>query len=96
MLTPASAWGIQSKRWIPAWKGLDGLFTVGLPGGVLSTFNQSEFIAGVGESAASLFREADGLMQFITVARGGRTRAKLGVQDEVIDRLYGEDGVEIV
>lgn len=96
MLTPASAWGIQSKRWIPAWKGMDGLFTVGLPGGVLSTFNQSEFIAGVGEKAASLFREADGLMQFITVARGGKQRAKLGMQDSVIDRLYGEDGVEIV
>lgn len=96
MLTPASAWGIQSKRYLPAWKGLDGLFAVGMPGGTIVTFNQSEFMAGTGEKAASLFREADGMMQFITVARGGRQRARMGVVDEAIARLYDEAGNEVV
>lgn len=95
MQTPASAWGIDSKRYLPAWKGLDGLFGIGMPGGKIVTFNQSEFMAGVGERAASLFRESDGLMQFITVARGGRTRARMGVMDEAIARVYDEAGNEI-
>ena len=91
MRTPASAWGIESKQWVPAWLGTDGLFTVGLPGGTVVTFNQADFVAGVGDRAASLFREADGLMQFITTQRG-LARPRLGVVDEAIARVYREDG----
>lgn len=91
MLTPASAWGIESKQDVPAWLGRDGLFTVGLPGGNVITFNQADFVAGVGERAASLFREADGLMQFITAQRGVQ-RQRMGVTDAAIARVYREDG----
>ena len=91
MLTPASAWGIQSKRMLPAWLGKDGLFAVGMPGGTVATFNQSEFVAGVGDKAASLFREADGLMQFVTAQRGVQ-RPRLGVVDEAVAIVYREDG----
>ena len=91
MLTPASAWGIQSKRILPAWLGKDGLFAVGMPGGTVATFNQSEFVAGVGDKAASLFREADGLMQFVTAQRGVQ-RPRLGVVDEAVAIVYREDG----
>lgn len=94
MRTPASAWGIQSKQWVPAWLGTDGLYTVGLPGGSIVTFNQSEFVAGVGDKAASMFREADGLMQFVTVVRG-RSKQRLGVTDEAIARVYREDGTQV-
>ncbi len=89
--TPASAWGIESKRTVPAWLGRDGLFNVGLPGGTIVTFNQADFVAGVGDKAASLFREADGLMQFITAQRGVSAQ-RLGVSDEAIARVYREDG----
>lgn len=94
MLTPASAWGIESKQWVPAWLGRDGLFTVGLPGGTVASFNQAEFVAGVGDKAASLFREADGLMQFITAQRGAQM-PRLGVADEAIARVYREDGTQV-
>lgn len=87
LLTPASAWGIGSKRLLPAWLGKDGLFYVGLPGGTVSAFNQSEFVAGVGDRAASLFREADGLMQFITAQRGVQ-KPRLGVTDSAVARVY--------
>lgn len=94
MHTPASAWGIESKQWVPAWLGTDGQFTVGLPGGNLATFAQGEFVAGVGDKAASLFREADGLMQFITAQRGVQ-RQRLGVVDEAVARVFREDGTQV-
>ncbi|MBP7531048.1 MAG: hypothetical protein KA775_04430 [Ottowia sp.] len=94
MLTPASAWGIGSKRWIPAWLGTDGLFAVGLPGGTVTTFNQSEFVAGIGDRAASLFRKADGLMQFITAQRG-LSKPRLAVADEAVATVFREDGSQV-
>lgn len=94
MQTPASAWGIQSKRWLPAWLGTDGLFTVGMPGGTVATFKQDEFVAGVGDRAASLFREADGMMQFISVQRGA-TMPRLAVTDTAVARVFREDGARV-
>lgn len=94
MLTPASAWGIESKQWVPAWLGTDGLFTVGLPGGTVVTFKQDEFTGAVGDRAASLFRESDGLMQFITAQRGA-TRRRLGVADQAVARVFREDGTQV-
>lgn len=94
MRTPASAWGIQSKQLVPAWLGKDGLFAVGLPGGTVVTFKQAEFVAGIGDRAASLFREADGLMQFITTQRGAN-QPRLAVTDEAIARVYREDGTQL-
>lgn len=94
MLTPASAWGIESKRWLPAWLGKDGLFAVGMPGGTVATFAQEEFAADVGDSAASLFRESDGLMQFITAMRGAR-KSRLAVTDTVVTRVFREDGTRL-
>jgi hypothetical protein len=94
MMTPASAWGIESKQWVPAWLGTDGLFTVGLPGGSVVTFKQEEFTAGIGDRATSLFREADGLMQFITAQRGV-THRRLAVADEAVARVFSEDGTQV-
>lgn len=91
LMTPASAWGIESKQNVPAWLGKDGLFTVGLPGGTVVTFNQADFVAGVGDRAASLFRESDGLMQFITTQRGV-AQPRVGVSDTAVARVYREDG----
>lgn len=95
LMTPASAWGIESKQLVPAWLGTDGLFTVGLPGGTIATFKQADFIAGVGDKAASLFREQDGLMQFITTLRGGMVMPRLGVTDSAVARVYREDGARV-
>lgn len=93
-LTPASAWGIESRRLLPAWLGKDGLFYVGMPGGTVSAFSQSEFAAGVGDSAASLFREADGLMQFITAQRGV-VLPRVAVTDSAEARVFREDGTRV-
>jgi hypothetical protein len=87
MVTPASAWGIESKQLVPAWLGTDGLFTVGLPGGNVVTFNQSQFTAPAGDRAASLFREQDGIMQFITAQRGAMAQS-LGVTDTAVATVY--------
>lgn len=87
MMTPASAWGIESKQLVPAWLGTDGLFTVGLPGGTMVTFGQDQFTADVGDRAASLFREQDGMMQFITAQRGASPQ-RLGVTDTAVATVY--------
>lgn len=87
MMTPASAWGIESKQLVPAWLGTDGLFTVGLPGGTLVTFAQDQFTAATGDRATSLFREQDGIMQFITAQRGA-SRQRLGVADTAVATVY--------
>ena len=43
------------------------------------------------DKAASLFREADGLMQFVTAQRGVQ-RPRLGVVDEAVAIVYRDDG----
>lgn len=89
--TPADAWGIESQQPIPAWLAQSGLHTVGLAGGQLLSYNREQLVLGVGDSAASLFRESDGLSQFLTTVRGA-TIPRAGIADTAIARVYHHDG----
>lgn len=90
-MTPARKWGIDSDTEVPAWLSTAGQFVVGMPGGVLATMKQDEAVTGIGERGASLFREADGLVQFLTSLRAP-TKLRAGVSDTAIARVYRYDG----
>lgn len=89
-VTPARKWGIESDTEVPAWLSKNGRFVVGMPGGVLVTMKDDEAVTGVGERGASLFREADGLTQFLTSLRAP-TRQRAGVADTAVAKVYRYD-----
>jgi len=67
--TPAEHWGIESKERIPAWLAKNGLFCVGLSRGQVVSFKAGEAVASNAEAGASLFREINGIRQFLTALR---------------------------
>ncbi|MBS0227085.1 MAG: hypothetical protein JSS23_00130 [Proteobacteria bacterium] len=67
--TPAEHWGIESKELVPAWLAKNGLFCVGLSGGRVVSFKGGDAVAESGDSGASLFREINGIRQFLTALR---------------------------
>ena len=89
--TPAEVWGIDSKTEVTAWLSKNGHFCVGLPGGKIVSHKEGEAVTGVAERGASLFREADGLRQFLSTLRA-TTMPKMGVGDKAIARVYRHDG----
>lgn len=90
-MTPAKVWGIDSRTEVPAWLANDGHFVVGLPGGSVVSYHEDEAVTAIGERGASLFRNADGLRQFLTTLRAP-TRLRSGIGDSVVDKVYRYDG----
>ncbi len=89
-ITPGNAWGLESQAPVPAWLSAAGLHTIGLPGGQLLSFNRDQLALGVGDSAASIFRDADGLSQFLTAVQGA-TLPRAGIADTAIATVYRHD-----
>lgn len=88
--TPGNAWGLETEEAVPAWLNGNGLYSLGLPGGQVTSFNRDQLALGVGESGASLFRDADGLSQFLTSVRGA-TIPRAGIADTAIATVYRHD-----
>ncbi|MCA9232180.1 MAG: hypothetical protein KDA57_16145, partial [Planctomycetales bacterium] len=59
---------------VPVWLSQNGMFCVGLPGGVVKELSRNRFVAiANGKSAATLIRAKDGVDQMVTAVRGGST-----------------------
>lgn len=89
-ITPGNAWGLETEEAIPAWLNGNGLYSIGMPGGQLTSFNRDELSLGTGDSGASLFRDSDGLSQFVTSIRGGSI-PRAGISDTAIATVYRHD-----
>lgn len=88
---PASVWGLETKQLVPAWLARNGEICVGLPGGTVVSYGQGQNAAPIGERAASMLRDSDGIMRFITAIRGA-TPHRMAVADTAIARVYDENG----
>lgn len=90
----AKHWGFNSAATVPVWLARNGFPVVGLPGGSVVPINESVYAAAVGERAAALFREAEGLYQYI-VAQRDASAPRMAVTDRAVARTYRyntEDG----
>jgi hypothetical protein len=86
-----SAWGFDTAERVVAWLATNGVFCVGVPGGTVVRMKESEALATVGERGASLFREVDGIRQFLTALQGSTKAPGLRVTDRVAVRTLRHD-----
>jgi hypothetical protein len=91
MLVRGSAWGIETAELVAAWLARSGVFCTGVPGGSVLRMKEAEAVTGVGERGASLFREHNGLRQFLTSLSGRTDAPGLRVGDRVVARTLRHD-----
>lgn len=91
MLVRGSAWGIETAEYVAAWLARSGVFCTGVPGGSVLRMKEAEAVTGVGERGASLFREKNGIRQFLTALSGRTDAPGLRVGDRAVARTLRHD-----
>jgi hypothetical protein len=91
LLVPAKAFDEDAPGRYAYWLDTGGHFCIGKPGGVVQRIGERRFNAGVPESAASVFREGDGMRHVLT-AMQGETNDSFRVQDTLGVKLVRRGG----
>ena len=84
------AFGLPTKVPVPVWLARNGLLCVGLPGGQVVTFRETDAVIDQAERGALLYREGDGLKQVIASLQGAQAQG-LAVRDRAVARVYRHD-----
>lgn len=92
-VVPASMFNLETTLPVAYWIAKNGVACLGLPGGTVVPLREKQAIAPNAESAASLFRERNGIRQIIT-ALGGATKQGLAIGDRASARIY-RNGIEV-
>lgn len=80
---PGDAMGGQDAERVPVWIATDGQVCIGTAGGAIATPKQGLTVVDGADRAAALFREENGLQQFVATLRGPRPQA-MAVRDKAI------------
>lgn len=80
---PANALGFQDTERVPVWLATDGQVCIGQSGGTILTPRQGTAVVDGADRAAVLFREGDGLQQYVAALRGARPQS-LAVRDKAV------------
>jgi hypothetical protein len=80
LTAPGTAFGLDSTAPVAVWLSTNGVICLGLPGGQVQPLREGELALNVGERGAAMFREADGLRQYVTSFLSGGGNA-LGMTD---------------
>ncbi|WP_202841959.1 hypothetical protein [Luteimonas saliphila] len=80
---PGPALGFETAEDVPVWIARDGQVCVGGMGGVIVNPNQGRHVVDDASRAAVLFREGDGLQQYIAALRNPRPQG-LAIRDRAI------------
>lgn len=91
VVMPAQLWGIESARDVPVWTARNGHVVIGAPGGQVVPINTDTAVGPVPERGAALFREAEGLYQYLLASRGA-VQPRMAIGDTAIARTYHHDG----
>lgn len=87
-----SIWGLEDGSDVPCWLDLNGQFCVGLPGGIVRTFNQDTVSTAVGERGASMVRQVDGQFRMVTSVESPVTA--MGIRDRLVAKVR-RNGIEV-
>lgn len=90
---PGSFFGIETTEPVGYWLADDGVFCLGLPGGIVQPFSERQFVADNADIGASLIRQVNGIRQVITTANAGSAN-RFRVRDAVSVSVF-RNGVEI-
>lgn len=80
---PGNALGLQDTERVPVWIATDGQVCIGGAGGGIATPKQGLALIDNADRAAVLFREEDGLQQFVAALRGPRQQG-MAVRDKAV------------
>lgn len=80
---PANVFGGEDTERVPVWIATDGQVCIGRPGGVIATPKQGLAVLDGAARAAALFREENGLQQYLAALHGPRPQS-LAVRDKAI------------
>lgn len=87
----ASVFGVQQGGEVAYWMGRDGVPCLGLPGGQVMPLREGQVVAPQAASAASLYREQNGLRQVVTALSQSRPQG-LAFSDSVTVTVQRFDG----
>jgi hypothetical protein len=90
-VTRGSVWGLETTENVVAWLASTGVFCIGAPSGVVTRFKDGEAVTDVGERAATLFREVNGVRQMVTALQGQTAPPSFRVADKAVVRTLRYD-----
>jgi len=80
---PGNVLGGEDTERVPVWIAADGQVCIGGPSGAIATPKQGLAVLNGADRAATLFREENGLQQFVAAMRGARPQS-MAVRDKAI------------
>lgn len=84
---PGSFFKIETAEPVGYWLADDGVFCLGLPGGVVQPFSENTFVADDADIGTSLVRQVNGIRQVVTTTNTGGTN-RFRVRDSVTATVF--------
>jgi hypothetical protein len=91
---PASVFGLEESTEVIYWMGTDGVACLGMPNGQVMPLKESQVVAPISQSGASMFRERNGIRQVVTAMQQAAPRG-MAVGDSAVITVSRYDGTTL-